>query len=260
MWAVSGILYNRMERMDTYRVMHFGASIGIGVSGAIHLGIAAVGKPNSPANPYVLSNEVVAATIGQYLRLPIPPFCVITGPTGENHFASLSFNLVGGALPPIIPAQFYTEFEALVGALIAFDVYIANCDRHNGNLSADYGAHRFNVFDHSHCLLSGSPPLGSQRLARAETSLVVDGSIGGGRHCLINELRSDRLFETALSRIESIPDWFIEEVVNDTVGYGITPAEANDLIGFLKNRRQQVRPIIAANKGVFAGVTNWVLL
>jgi hypothetical protein len=88
----------------------------------------------------------------------------------------------------------------------------------------------------------------------------VDGSIGGNRHCLINELQNDGLFETHLLRIESIPDWFIEEVVNDTVGYGLTPAEAVDLIGFLKKRRHDVRALISTNKAVFTGVTTWVLL
>ena len=81
--------------MDIYRVTHFGPSIGIGVSGAVHLGIAAVGKPNGPVNRHVIPNELIAAEIGRYLRLPVPPFCIIAGPNGESHFASLNFNLVG---------------------------------------------------------------------------------------------------------------------------------------------------------------------
>jgi hypothetical protein len=64
-----------------------------------------------------------------------------------SHFASLNFNLTGGSLPPVIPTKFYTEFEADTGALIVFDAYVANSDRHAGNLSADYSSHCFNVFD-----------------------------------------------------------------------------------------------------------------
>src|SRR5579862_4927497 len=237
--------------MDIYRVLHFGAAIGIGVSGAVHVGIAAVGKCNVPANPYVVPNELIAAEIGRYLRLPIPPFCVIVGPTGENHFASLDFNLTGGSLPPVIPATFYNEFEGDVGSLLAFDAYIANSDRHNGNLSADYSSHRFNVFDHSHCLFSGTDPQGLARLSAADGSLVIDGSLGGTRHCLLGEIRDDRLFERVLERIESIPDWLISDIVSEAAIYGLTGAEAMASVDFLKQRRRALRGLIGTHRAVF---------
>jgi len=246
--------------MEMYKVVHFGASIGIGVSKAISLGIAAVGKCNSPQNPYVVPNEIIAAEIGHYLRLPIPPWCVVTGPAGNPHFASLDFNLTGNSLPPIIPPAFYTEFREHTGAVVAFDVYIANSDRHAGNLSADYAGKQFNVFDHSHVLLSGTNPQGKDRLLAVDPSLVVDASLGGSKHCLLNYVDDDGLFAIALERIESIPDWFIEDVVTSAASYGLDVGEADALVAFLKKRRRDVRSLLSGNKPAFSGIKKWVLL
>lgn len=246
--------------MDLYRITHFGPSVGLGVSGAVHLGIAAVGKPNGAGNPYVLSNEIVAAEIGRYLRLPIPPSCVVSGPSGDSHYASLNFNLTGAALPPVIPTNFYNEFEEHVGLLLLFDAYIGNSDRHTGNLSADYGAHRFNVFDHSHCLLSGTHPQGKDRLTSCQTELVIDGGLGGNRHCLIDQIRDDRLFRDGLDRIESLPEWFLGDVVGEAAEYGLTAEERSALLDFLKDRRVRMRQIVQDHKASFPAIAVWSFL
>jgi hypothetical protein len=40
------------------------------------------------------------------------------------------------------------------------------------------------VFDHSHAVLGGHNPMGSARLVAMQAALVMDGSIGGNRHCV----------------------------------------------------------------------------
>jgi hypothetical protein len=247
--------------MSIYQAMHFGPSVGVGESQSVHLGIAAIGKRADPTNPYVIVNEVLAANIAHYLRLPVPPCCIITDGNGVPYFASLSFNLTGQSLPPIIPAQFYSRFQHQTGSILLFDCYIANSDRHAGNLSEDTtGQPRCNVFDHSHVLLSGTNPLGSQRLTTARNSLVIDGGMGGNRHCLIDLIDDERYFDTVLNRIETIPDWFIEAIVAEVSQFGLSVNERDDTIQFLKDRRAAVRSLIIANRGSFSGIQTWRLI
>jgi len=225
----------------------------------VHLGIAAVGKPNGAANPFIIPNESIAAEIGRYLRLPIPPWGIVLDGSSVPHFASLNFNLTGQTLPPIIPAQFCNVFPGQVGNLLVFDAYIANSDRHANNLSADYSCNptRFNVFDHSHCLLSATNPNGIACLARAQQSLVIDGSIGGSRHCLIDNIDNDGLFLDALDRIENIPDWYLDDIVDSAAAYGLAADQTIEMKTFLKARRHTLRQLISNGKGQFHAITNW---
>jgi hypothetical protein len=251
--------------MDIYRAVHFGQSVGIGVSQSIFLHLSAVGKCNSAGAPYVVANELVAAQIGLFLKLPLPPGCLIVDPNGAPFYASLDFNLTGNTLPPIIPNQFTAQFgPSAIAAIIAFDILIANSDRHAGNLSADYGAAppRYNVFDHSHCLWSGAPQhqQGEARLNAAAGLLVVDGAQGGNRHCLAGELTDDRPFSGILDRIGQLPNFFIDETVDAARDYGVSLPEAVAMKAFLRNRRDNIAALIAENKAAFPNVGQWSLI
>jgi hypothetical protein len=256
------LVSERGTPLNIYEVVSWGASVGVGASGARHLHLASYGKTVEPNQPYVVVNELVAAEIGHFLRLPIPPCCIVADASGKQYFASLSFALTGNALPPIIPVDFYAAFPEGSAALLAFDVYIANYDRHAANLAAEYGnPQRFNVFDHSHCLLNGTPPAGGEaRLRQVENALVIDGATGGNRHCLIDRITDDRLFGPILQKIESIPDFFIETAVDMVGGYGISPAERASLTEFLLRRRNSVRQLIATNHAAFPSMAQWSLL
>jgi hypothetical protein len=236
-------------------------AVGIGVSNSSYLHLEAIGKTSGPGNPYCVVNEIVAAEIGRRLRLPVPPCCVVMDPQSRAFFASLNFNLTGNALPPIIPANFTGVFGDTVADILAFDIYICNSDRHAGNLTADYTAPaRCNVFDHSHAVLGGNPPMGSARLTIARNALVIDGGIGGSRHCLIDQVTDDRWFDRMLKRIEAVEEYFIKELVSDMAEYGLSTQEVNDLTTFLLERRTLVRGLISSNKPAFPAISQWSLL
>jgi hypothetical protein len=245
--------------MNIYQVVSWGQSVGIGVSGTRHLHLAGYGKRAEAQQPYLLVNELIAAEMGHFLRIPVPPACIVADSDGRHYFASLSFALTGAALPPIIPDNFYGTFPSGSADLLVFDIFIANYDRHPGNLAAEYGnPARFNVFDHSHCLLNGSAPTGGEvRLQAAQNALVIDGRGFGSRHCLIDKITDDGLFLPILQRLESIPSWFVESVVEGASGYGLTPAETTALTTFLLNRRNSVRELIRANHNAFPSIAQW---
>ena len=247
--------------VDTYKVVNWGLPVGIGVSNSSYLHLEAVGKAGAPGLPYCVANELVAAEVGRRVRLPVPPCCVVVDGTGKAFFASLSFNLTGNALPPIIPADFAAAFGDTVADILVFDIFICNSDRHAGNLTADYAPPaRFNVFDHSHAVLGGNPPVGSARLIAMQNHLVIDGGLGGNRHCLIDRVTDDRTFDKMLRRIEGLEDYFITELVSDVSDYGLSMQEVTDLTAFLLARRASVRGLISNNKPKFPGIAQWNLL
>jgi hypothetical protein len=248
--------------LDIYKVISWGTAVGLTASAPLYLHISAVGKRDNTENPYCVANELVASEVGKRLRLPVPPSCVVQDGAGVPYFACLDFNLTGITLPPILPGAFAATFGDAVADILVFDAYIGNSDRHSGNLAADYGTPRYNVFDHSHVLFGGTHHgiTGIARLTAAETSLVIDQSIGGNRHCLIDVLADDRPMRRMLERIEGLDDYFLEDVVSAASDYGLSSSEASALLSFLKLRKSTLRQLIANNKLSFSGIGTWSLL
>jgi hypothetical protein len=250
--------------MEIYRVTAWGSLVNIGVTGASFVDVSAICKTNSlPLDPYFVANELIAAELGRVLRLPVPPgFAVVDG-NQTPHFASLDFNLTGVSLPPILPDQFAATFQTYIGAILVFDIFICNSDRHAANLSADYNnPPRFNIYDHSHSLLGGHHHgvIGEARLAAAVNALVIDGGIGGNSHVLRNQIRDDNLFTEYLNRLTSIPEYYIRETVREAAQFGLSQAESRALQDFLVARRQLVGPLISQNKAAFPEIVNWRIL
>jgi hypothetical protein len=229
----------------------------MGATGAVFAQVSAICKKNGAQNPYYVANELVAAELGRILRLPVPPGFIVLDASQVAYYASLDFNLTGVSLPPIIPGTFTTTFLNELGAILVFDIFIANSDRHPGNLSAEYGQPpRFNLFDHSHSLLGGGAAgTGLPCLQGAENSIVI-----GPTHAVISGVNDEALFLPALERVESIPDYFIASVVQEAADYGLSTPERDGLTAFLKNRKTRVRNFISGNKHLFPGITHWSVL
>lgn len=247
--------------MDPYKVVTWGSPVGHGVSDSLHLHLSAIGKTDSPTGPFCVVNELISGEIGHRLRLPVPPFCVVQDNTSQPFFASLDFNLTGLSLPPVFASDFATNFPQAVGDLLVFDTYICNSDRHAGNLSADYPANRYNAFDHSHAVLGGTHHgvPGLSRLALAASSLVMDGSIGGNRHCLLDVLIESQRLVPMIERIEGLEDYFIRDIVDSSAEYGLDTATQSGLFDFLRARRDGLRILINTNRASFTQVLLWSL-
>jgi hypothetical protein len=251
---------------NMYRIISFDRQMGVGVSGSWQASISAVAKCNGPNAPYCVPNELISTEIGRILRLPIPPCGIIKAPNTATPFwfASLDFNLTGNALPPLDPLACFTDLPDLSTGLLLFDSLILNCDRHRGNLAMDKSIRpvQMNIFDHSHALFGFEPGAGSRRLTDLKNRLGISGGphTMGNRHCLLDVISADDHFDKWLSRIESIPDFFIEETCRDAEKLGITSIETEDVINFLKFRKQNLRAIILAHQTEFTSIRTWRLI
>jgi len=252
--------------IPSYRIVSFDRQMGIGVAGSMQAAVGAVAKCNGPNAPYCVPNEFICVEIARFLRLPMPPSGIINAPAAPitQWFASLDFNLSGNALAPIDPMRSFAALPDECTGLLLFDVLIANCDRHRGNLSINFAVHppQMAVFDHSHALFGYHDGRGRDRLAQMRDRLAISGGshTGPNRHCLLDAISTDSHMRKWLDRIAALPDFFIEDICNDAASLGLTAAEAQDVIGFLKARRHSLHRIIEDNRDEFSAIKDWRLI
>lgn len=248
-----------------YRIESMGRQLGIGVAASRYVNLSAVAKENVSAAPYCIPNELICGELGRFLRLPVPPFGIVSQTRGGVRFASLDFNLAGNALPPVDIANCLRILPSLSAGLLLFDIWVANCDRHAANFSVDFLATppQMNIFDHSHALFGYATGQGQSRLSvlmnRLGVSWTTNNAVDSGRHrhCLLDTITADTDFSFWLDRIRTTPDFFIEEVCRDAQPYGLTPAEVDAAIGFLTYRRDNLLRIINSHRTEFSAIRVW---
>jgi hypothetical protein len=162
----------------------------------------------------------------------------------------------------VIPATLYRQFPALCAGIVTFDMYIANCDRNEGNITVDnpLTPTEVHVFDHERALFYIYKGEGVQRLeSRVDRLGVTDGTLSGNRpevHVLVDLIEDADLFKPWLKKIEQIPDWFIEEICEQVWQISISEAEKEAVITFLKNRRKALPDLITSNWHRFPRISN----
>lgn len=218
----------------------------------------------SNRNPYLLANEWICANLGWQIRLPIPPFALMRKNTSPRFFASLDFGVRETTPTDMVPHKLVSAMPRVATGVIVFDVFIANPDRHEGNLKVD-NPHRptaLEVFDHD-CALLGSNKKrhGVSRLKHVTGQLgLCKGITGGNFHKLASPLTSNCYMHEWISRIDFIHNSFIEDICSEARDLGISKEEAEATSFFLKERKQHISDIINSNKHFFDGATQWEIM
>jgi hypothetical protein len=206
--------------------------------------MATIAKKASTGQSYVVANEVLCNGIARALVLPCPPGALMEE-GGEDYFFSLDFNLAGHSLPPADAKVIVSKFPRLAWGIILFDAFIMNGDRHGRNIAYDASTDRVQIFDHSHAFLGADGDI-PRRLASAADQLCIGG------HCLASEVSTEDGLESWLGRIELIPDFFLEEMVEAASTVGLPAVYKSDAFAFIKNRRNDLCNIVNNHKGVFS--------
>ena len=243
----------------TYDLVGFGPLVGQGVTDARYARLQAVAKTNGPNAPYCVPNEIICAELGRVLRLPIPPFVIVRG-AGDPRtwFASMDFNLQQHSLPPVNAARCVAALPRESAGLLLFDVWVANSDRHARNFAVDTVSNPavMTVFDHSHALFGPHPQNAQVRMESLRDRLGVTGGplTRGNRHCLLDAIRHDEGFSEWVARIGAVPDYFLNDLCNEVVPYGVTPSEALAAADFLKYRRDAMASLLAQHRAEFRSI------
>lgn len=224
----------------------------------------AIGKGKHDEAPYLIANEWIAANIAQFLRLPVPPFAVVRKQTRKTAMFT-SFSYDGDTKPDDVePTILYDTHPDLCTGIVLFDILIANCDRHAGNLKVDKPAKptACYIIDHDRCMFYIYKDMGIERLRSRKDRLgITDGADSADEwHCLISLLDSSDLMGKWIHRIQDIPSWYIDGVCDDCIQFGITKKEATAAKQFLDCRTRGIEKLILSNKDRFPNIKQWPVL
>jgi hypothetical protein len=251
------------RRPNLYQAAAWKNPVAQGVSDTWFVELHGYAKRSSAELPYSVPNEYVASRIGQVLGLPVPPGAVIETPIEEQGKAWLTLNFAPKTelLPPIDPAITVAAVPDLAAGVVAFDLFIANTDRHVGNLAFLPSQKRLDIFDHGHALLGIRLGRVQNRLdeLRGQTGLsgaAVDG-IPSNRHCLIDHITSATTLIGWSEEIQRIVgDRFLGRVCEEAAALdaGASPEEMMRAEQFLGERRDSLKRILFDHRTEFTRI------
>jgi hypothetical protein len=209
----------------------------------VHVGVAAVAKKPSAAEPNTVINELISSLIARALFLPIAPGALLEH-SGDTYFFSMNFNLAGQALPPTnVPLLLSEQIETCWGILL-FDILMMNIDRHANNLSYDTVTKDVQIFDHGRTFLS---------LSQTIDDVIANckDKPGIANHCLQNTINSWFGFDLWVERIKALPNYFIECAVIELRKIGFPFGKVRAAQDFLKSRRDGIEDLVTKNMPLF---------
>lgn len=248
--------------MFSYLTKEPGPAVGINPAWWLHhRSLARTAKKN----PYLLANEWIGSSLGWFLRLPIPPFALMRkASTSVRYFASLDYGRKETTASDMIPRTLCKQLPRIATGIVLFDILIGNPDRHEGNVKVDDPNNPTSVelIDQEHALFGHAKDRGIQRLQ------FISGKLGFCRlpntcdvHKIGASLSTAAYFDFWVGRIESIPDGFIKDVVNEAKEIHLVGSDEADLCtDFLLQRKLAIRSIVRSNKAFFAAIGDWGVL
>ena len=238
----------------SFKVDVWGPSVGEGTSGPLYCTMPGVAKRNGPESTYAVANEYICGRLGYMIGLPVPPGVIVRTDDGKLAYVSLRFGSHSERPPEIIAPQFVDHNPKISAGVVAFDCWIANQDRHEGNLSYSRFGLPPVVFDHDTALFgaSGKP---IERLC----SLRDDGLAGS---CISEHITQStaKHFPIWAERIAAIRDEQIGDICQDVVCEGgISLAESAAALDFLVYRKPLVLKLLRESAELMPLVRQWVL-
>jgi hypothetical protein len=208
-----------------------------------------------PSHPHVAANEYIAARLAQAIGLPILDFTVVEL-AGAALFASAWMDK-GTFHPETTDALFNRcENRDRIYDLVVFDAWIANIDRHAGNLlvrevrprGAENSRCQLLCNDHSHCLVRPN-----------ERANVLAGRLDAppkdyvAINFVLNSIRDARRLTAALDRVAKIEDRTIEAAIAEMPATFVPSAPETALIrDYLLERRDRLASIFRTHRATFS--------
>ena len=225
--------------MSVFDVMTWGEGVGIGVSGAVYCTLQGVAKVNSEREPYLVANEYICARLGSIIGLPMPPGVLVHSEKSELGFVSLRFGRKGEKPPPADAEGMASSEPKLASGAIAFDCWIANVDRHNGNLAYESQLVPVTLFDHSHALF-GAGKSGPAHLTNVRDQPFVSA-------CLGPHLSTGVYFGPWAERIRAVDRGLIGDLCDELVRHGgLSQADSDEAVEFICYRKDRILPLLAS--------------
>jgi hypothetical protein len=210
------------------------------------------GPSLTPQYPYVAANEYIAAELARVIGLPILDHGVVDFGGQPCFAASL---MPSGTFYPQITAEIFARCANLdqVYALVVFDTWICNSDRHAGNLlvrrvrprGQAEERHFLLVNDHSHCLMidRGPADLGALLDTTPERYVWLP--------FLADAITDPDSLGAAISTVEGVSEAHIRAIVEGLPESWLAPGDRADVERFLLERQTRLRTIFNQNRACF---------
>lgn len=232
-------------------MMH--SSIGEGITGARWCSIAGVAKTNSTGRPFLVANEFICNRLAMMLGLPTPPGVITRLDDGQPVFLILKFGRNAETPPPVKPKDVVEDRPHQAAGIVAFDVWVANPDRHSGNLIYSRSGCPLTMIDHGGALFGAREPGIS---ALEERRNIV----GIGGNCLTAHLRTLEGVARWSDRIARLHPDSIEDVCSAAAEHGgLTRDQADQAKDFLLHRQTRVHELVLGSRPLFPNIAQWGL-
>ena len=216
------------------------------------------GKTASERFPYIVFNEKVAGEIGRVLGLNCPEVLVEQFSKRTYFFSHWQeTSELGTALPPgatVDIAKYFETNSDIIHGMLVFDMFVANNDRTPKNILLRRDG-KLALIDHGNALLyyrSEKAVSGIERLNAVEQDI---NNMFDWPHKYLGFLQDMKLVEYWIERINQIPDYFIESLVDNISEIENISQEIRDRTkDFLLKRKTYLLDHIKGNKTLFNGL------
>lgn len=183
--------------------------------------------------PGTLWRELVASRLASAIGLPVPPGGLAESSDGRQVWVTARTTIRGEEPPPGDPAVIVRHNPHVAAGIAVFDNWIANLDRHAGNLIFAKSIGTW-LIDHEQAFGARQP----------EDLAAVDG--GADDYHVFRGLPIPRAsLNDWVARVRSIPSMAIEHAVNDAYVHRLLSATGRDAVeSWLLDRRQRVESIV----------------
>jgi hypothetical protein len=223
-----------------YRAVAWGPDVGVGINGARYITLQGIAKADPFSDRTLVGNEVLCSRLGAMLGLPTPPGALFFDSDDKAHHVGLQFGELAALPAPVVPPVLVASLPAMAAGIIAFDYWVANEDRNDGNLAFSPGNIPLAVFDHDQALGGGFRDELLKLPGRSCDSIVDLGS-----HCLAAHAPPAAYFGPWLDRIAGFPEALVRGQCESLVAAGYwSQAEAGGVTEFLAARRHCLRAIL----------------
>ncbi|MFC0546623.1 hypothetical protein [Kutzneria chonburiensis] len=235
--------------MGYFALDGFGATVG-GSGGVSSVRLSAYSRQNTKDRPHGVLNDYISSALGLSIGLSVPPGALVELDGGIYGYTCMAFGLKGDRLPPAILGKLVLERPWEAWGIVAFDQWVANTDRHDGNV-AYHPKVGVAAFDHDLALLGRcSKDLSS--MLRSERDREVRS------HEFAPYFQSAEYLDSWCTRIAGVQKEEIRRLVNNCLAVDLVNKEvAEELIRYIDHRKSRVREFISRTSGEYSKVTEW---